>query len=38
MAATFALCMFALERVRTTMLALSLIVLLKVLWLAILPR
>lgn len=38
MARTFAFCMFALDRVRTVMLALSFIVLLKVLWLLILPR
>jgi hypothetical protein len=36
MSRAFAACMFALDRVRTVMLALSFIVLLKVLWLLVL--
>jgi hypothetical protein len=38
MTRAFAVCMFTLDRMRTVMLALSFIVLLKVLWLLILPR
>ena len=38
MTRAFAACMFTLDRMRTVMLALSFIVLLKVLWLLILPR
>jgi hypothetical protein len=38
MTRAFAFCMFALDRVRTVMLALSFIVLLKIIWLLILPR
>ena len=38
MANAFAFCMFAMDRVRTVMLALSFIVLLKVLWLLVLPH
>lgn len=34
----FAFCMFALDRMRTVMLALSFIVLLKVIWLLVLPH
>lgn len=37
MTRAFAFCMFALDRVRTVMLALSFIVLLKVLWVLLLP-
>jgi hypothetical protein len=33
MAAAFTICMFALDRVRTVLLALSLIVLMKIVWL-----
>ncbi len=37
MEAVFAICMFALDRVRTVLLALSLIVLLKTAWILLLP-
>lgn len=37
MEAAFTICLFALDRVRTVLLALSLIVLLKVVWLLIAP-